>query len=1075
MKNLRTGLIRYRAWWVTVLVAIATVLVVLSSSQVGAVPNRQGLDVTVYLPIIIRSGGTVGATLTPTPTPCTPSAIGTVGVGSDPYGSASDELDEVFVANYGDGTVSVLQGAAVVGTIVGFSQPYGVAYNPVNDRMYVTDEGTGELVIVDPGNHTIVKRLGGSANPRGVGIDRATGIAYVASPGTEGTGTVRVYTLADVENDLQGTRINSVGVGPSWVAVDSETHKAYVTLQGEANYGLAVIDGAVGGYPVTYVGLNTPGAFGITYNQTNRRLYVASGTGSTLSVVDVTKIGSEQNPVIAALKTSPEYNLDTLAVNPDTGHVFVTGRRELTAKVWVLDSNTNTWLDDPFNVGSYNSEDPFLRGVSFDPVQGWFYVSSEYTDQVYLFDDCGGGGPTPTPTPTTTPSTDTPTPTATTTHAACYPVPVGTPVPVSANPYGSASDEVNEIFVANHGSGTVSVLQGDAVVGSISIGEFSQPYGVAYNPVNDRIYVTDEGTGELVIIDPVSHDIVKRLGGLANPRGVGIDRVTGSAYVTSPGTDENGNMRVYTVADVSNPTPSEGTLINSIGPWPSWVVVDSETHKAYVTLNGTTEMAVVEPHWDGTTLTYPFDVVNLNTERPFGIALNETSHRLYVASETASTLTVWDVSGDPTLVDALKTDPEYNLDTVTVNPDSGRVFVTGRQGVNSKMWVLDGNTNTWNTSYDIGSNPSGNLWRGTTYDPVRKWLYVSNDSEGKVYVFDDSWGPPCPDTGPWTPSPTPEPCYPKAVGTPVAVGLRPYGSAADGSGKVFVANHGKDGGDGSISVLQGSQIVATIGTVNQPYGVAYNPMNNRIYVTDEGNGELLIINPDSYAIEKRLGGVANPRGVAIDLTTGDAYVASPGTEGHGAVKKYTQSDVDNETQGQPAVSVGGWPTWIVVDSQSRAHVTTGTDLVTITGTDTSKQGLVGSFGIAYNRDTETLYTASGVGATLAVWDVSGAGDPVFVLDAPKTDPEYSLDAVTMNPTSSRVFVTGRRNLTSKLWVLDGNTNTWLTTNYTVGSYDLEGGLMRGISYNVQNGYVYVSNEFFNKVYIFDDNGSPVCP
>ena len=391
MKNLRTSLIRYRVWWVTVFVAIATVLVMVSSSQVGAVPNWQEPDVTpVYLPIIIKSGGTAGATLTPTPTPCTPSPVGTVAVEQDPYGSASDESDEVFVANHEAGTISVLQGDAVVGTIEGFSQPYGVAYNPRNYRIYVTDEGTGELVIIDRQTHAIIKRLGGLANPRGIGIDRDTGTAYVASPGTSGSGAVRAYSLTDVDTESEGTLIPSVGVGPSWVAVDSETHKAYVTLQGEMVNGLAVIDGVVGGYPVTHVQLNTQGPFGIAYNPDNQRLYVASGTSSILSVVDVTKIGSP-NPVVAGLKTNPEYNLDTVALNPATGHVFVTGRRDLNAKVWVLDSNTNTWLDDPFNIGSYNPEDPFLRGLSFDPVRGWFYVSSEFSDRVYVFDDCGGG------------------------------------------------------------------------------------------------------------------------------------------------------------------------------------------------------------------------------------------------------------------------------------------------------------------------------------------------------------------------------------------------------------------------------------------------------------------------------------------------------------------------------------------------------------------------------------------------------------------------------------------------------------------------------------------------------------
>ena len=81
----------------------------------------------------------------------------------------------------------------------------------------------------------------------------------------------------------------------------------------------------------------------------------------------------------------------------------------------------------------------------------------------------------------------------------------------------------------------------------------------------------------------------------------------------------------------------------------------------------------------------------------------------------------------------------------------------------------------------------------------------------------------------------------------------------------------------------------------------------------------------------------------------------------------------------------------------------------------------------------------------------------------------------VNPTNGHAFVAGRGNFTGRLWVLNGNTNNWLTTSFPVGSYELFGGRMRGVSYNPYNGYVYVSNEPFNAVYVFTDNGSPACP
>ena len=71
------------------------------------------------------------------------------------------------------------------------------------------------MVIIDPQTHAITRRLGGLANPREIGIDRNTGAAYVASPGTEGPGAVRVYSLTGVDTESKETLIPSVGVGPS--------------------------------------------------------------------------------------------------------------------------------------------------------------------------------------------------------------------------------------------------------------------------------------------------------------------------------------------------------------------------------------------------------------------------------------------------------------------------------------------------------------------------------------------------------------------------------------------------------------------------------------------------------------------------------------------------------------------------------------------------------------------------------------------------------------------------------------------------------------------------------------------
>jgi DNA-binding beta-propeller fold protein YncE len=68
--------------------------------------------------------------------------------------------------------------------------------------------------------------------------------------------------------------------------------------------------------------------------------------------------------------------------------VFVTGRRQGEARVFVLNGATATFLQTFFSIGSY-PDGTFLRGAGFDPVRKWVFAASESVDKVHVFDDSG--------------------------------------------------------------------------------------------------------------------------------------------------------------------------------------------------------------------------------------------------------------------------------------------------------------------------------------------------------------------------------------------------------------------------------------------------------------------------------------------------------------------------------------------------------------------------------------------------------------------------------------------------------------------------------------------------------------
>ncbi len=586
--------------------------------------------------------------------------------------------------------------------------------------MYVTDESGGRLLIVDPATKAVVQSLGGLASPRGVAIEPNTGTAYVAS---SGDAKLRRYTLSDVANGLEGTSLN-IGNWPTGVVVDSRGW-IWVTTQDEL---VRVIwTGNPSQDETSKWGV--PGAFGVAYDAGTQRLYVTTGGSSSLIAYDIS--GSEPTPILGSpFKTSPEYNLDWLALNASKGWLYVAGRTVATvdhgraSNLWVFDTNASVFNATPFNLDSWN-DGTQMRGVSLDK-QGRVYASSEYTDRVYVFGDCSGG-PTPTPTPV----------------PGCDPKTAGSAqLPSGAAPYGSAANEdTGEVFVADHDLGTISVLNGTQVVATVSGGSFTigQPWGVAYNPISKKIYVTDQGGGQLLIVDPASRTVEKALGGLANPRGLVIDRNTGTAYVSSPGTGADGVLKRYTLADVNNHT--EGTAESVSG-----LVGLALDGRGWIW--GTTGTRLARVIWpDGASAaTKTWTVPGAH-----GILYNSTNGRLYVTTDGSSELLVYDIHAMRDTDDAAPmatfktTSPEYNLDWLALNPNTGRLFVGGRilapsPNASSKLWVFDTVDDDWApTSFlmDSSWNTSSAI-NGVSFESKQKRVYVSSEFSNKVYVYDDT-------------------------------------------------------------------------------------------------------------------------------------------------------------------------------------------------------------------------------------------------------------------------------------------------------------------------------------------------
>ena len=113
------------------------------------------------------------------------SVTGTVPVGMDPRGiCANDSTNRIYVANYFDGTVSVIDGGddTVIATVPVGSAPQGICANDSTNRIYVANSGEGTVSVIDGESCAVAAVVPVASQPHSVAVNPRTKKAYVTDP-----------------------------------------------------------------------------------------------------------------------------------------------------------------------------------------------------------------------------------------------------------------------------------------------------------------------------------------------------------------------------------------------------------------------------------------------------------------------------------------------------------------------------------------------------------------------------------------------------------------------------------------------------------------------------------------------------------------------------------------------------------------------------------------------------------------------------------------------------------------------------------------------------------------------------
>jgi uncharacterized repeat protein (TIGR01451 family) len=314
-------------------------------------------------------------------------------------------------------------------------------------------------------------------------------------------------------------------------------------------------------------------------------------------------------------------------------------------------------------------------------------------------------------------------------------------VAVGNTPRGVAVDTIrtNRAYVANFGSSSVSVVQNNAVVNTVS--GVTTANGAAFDTTNDLLWVTNYSIDLVTSIDPDDTSVRTSYSVGDGPWGVAHNTANNYLYVVNSLDDSVTVLNASTGGVVATLT---GSFNN-----PYHVAVNPVTGKAYVANNGNSTVTVI----DGAAVS---KVVDVYSSQPYGIAVDETRNLIYVTTVDSHRIAViGELAGVP---DEFLGWAEFNrgfndparpvpLREIDINPDigpvgdGGHLWTTTSVGdgseANQALLIAKGWPAYFNipVARDVGVNPG----EGAAVDRVADRAYItSGTAPGVLSIYDDN-------------------------------------------------------------------------------------------------------------------------------------------------------------------------------------------------------------------------------------------------------------------------------------------------------------------------------------------------
>jgi YVTN family beta-propeller protein len=316
----------------------------------------------------------------------------------------------------------------------------------------------------------------------------------------------------------------------------------------------------------------------------------------------------------------------------------------------------------------------------------------------------------------------------------------------------AADSTANKIYVADFGtqpavSGTQScsptgadITVIDGATGTPSASAFGgNPIAIALNPGNHTIDVVAREWGPVLFSNKgCAHYFDRALAidsstfvlngflslwldsGVAGVAGIDVNHTTGSIFVTHEGVVSGQTVGI--VDDI-------GVTTIAVGSKPFGIAVNTKTNKLYVTNTGSNDISVI----DGASNAVVATITDPNAVLPIAVAVNPTTNTIYVANSQSNNVTVIDGASDSiTATIAVGTAPS-GLD---VDSQTNSIYIANagnsQAGDPGNITVINGATKATQAL----SDPKAKNPVAVAANPVTNKIYVANSGSNNVTVID---------------------------------------------------------------------------------------------------------------------------------------------------------------------------------------------------------------------------------------------------------------------------------------------------------------------------------------------------